>query len=195
MSYRIKEKPKPKPRRTMENLSTPSKIYIQNGTYEYVAIPCWYVEVTPPLKAHPHCRQHHDHIGWPSPRHPDHICQAWDFAHSCCSFDRHKHRCDRCDKFIDMDRMIPIHLAKEGYDTVSVAFKDAPEGLSAEGYIDEKHDWIVRIKVSAECDSAIDEPVEVRYVVFASGTFEGGREVNDVVSRGIVKIIPGPYIH
>lgn len=193
MSYRIKEKPKPKPRRTMENLSTPTKVFIQNGTTEYIAIPCWYVEVMPPIKAHPHCRPHHDHVGWPSPRHPDHICQAWDLAHSCCSFNRHKHKCDHCHRFIDMDRMHPIHMRKEGYNKISIAFKNAPSGLTAEGHIDEKSDWIARIKLSAKCQSAIDEEVEVKYVVFASGVLKGGRETTDVISRGIVKIMPGPY--
>lgn len=203
MSYRIKERPPHKPKRTMENLATPVTVFIQNGTKEHVAIPCWYVEVTPPIKAHPHSRQHHDHIGWPSPRHPDHICQAWDLAHSCCSFNRHKHRCDHCEHFIDMDRMVPIHLLDEGYKSVKVVFKNAPSGLTATAKIDDsvdivekkRHtkDWIIRITFEAKCNAAMDEHVDVEYAVFASGTLKGGKEVTDIVSRGIVRIMPGPY--
>ena len=204
MSYRIKEKPKPKPRRTFEDASTPSKIYIQNGTTSYLAIPCWYVEVAPPYKAHCHSRQHHDHVGWPSPNHPDHICQAWDLAHSCCSFNRHKHHCDHCKHYLDMDRMVPIHLLAEGYKNINVAFKNPPEGLTATANIDDSkdivdskryiRDWIVRIKLEAKCKDAIDESIDTKFAVFATGTLKGGKEVSDVVARGILEILPGPYV-
>lgn len=194
MSYRINERPKHKPRRTFEDASTPSKVFIQNGTKEYLAVPCWYVEVTPPNKAHCHSRQHHDHVGWPSPRHPDHICQAWDLAHSCCSFDRHKHHCDHCRHYLDMDKMHPIHLTKEGYKKITPVMIDPPAGLDMTGSIDEKHDWIARLLVTANCKTAIKNPVETKFSVFASGTFKGGKEVTDVIARGILVVMPGPYI-
>lgn len=194
MSYRIKERPKPKPRRTFNDSSTPSKIFIQNGTKEYIAVPCWYVEVTPPKKAHCHSRQHHDHVGWPSPNHPDHICQAWDLAHSCCSFDRHKHHCDHCMHYLDMDRMHPIHLTEEGYKTITPVLLNAPSGLEMSGSIDDKSDWIVRLLVTANCKDAITEIAKAEYSVFASGVLKGGREVTDVVARGILEVLPGPYV-
>lgn len=202
MSYRIKERPKHEPRRTFENVSTLSTIFIENGTIEHIAIPCWYVEVRPPRKAHCHSRQHHDHVGWPSPRHPDHICQAWDLAHSCCSFDRHKHHCDHCRHYLDMDSMIPIHLLKEGYKKIDVSLKDQISGLSASGVIDDsrdilgkdyKNDWIVRLTFEAKCKDAISEPKETVFAVFASGTLKGGRNVKDMVAKGKIRIMPGPY--
>lgn len=194
MSYRIKEKPRPKPKRTFEDATTPSKVFIQNGTTEYIAIPCWYVEVTPPYKAHCHSRQHHDHVGWPSPRHPDHICQAWDLAHSCCSFNRHKHHCDHCAHYLDMDRMVPIHLSNEGYTAIKPVLLNAPSGLTAEGYIDDRNDWIARIKFEARCESALSQKVNTEFAVFATGVFKGGKNVSDVIARGILEILPGPYV-
>lgn len=192
MGYRIKEKQPHKPNRSMQDTATPSKIYMQNGTTAYLAIPCWYQEVKKPIPAHHHDRMHHDHVGWPSPNHPDHICQNWDFAHSCCSFNENKKHCDRCHRYIDMSKLIPIHLTKEGYKSIVVAFDGAPNGLKATGHIDKK-DWIVRIVFIAKCDKAIKDRIKVPYTVFAQGNIDG-RDVSDVVSKGMLEILPGPYV-
>ena len=93
-----------------------------------------------------------------------------------------------------MDRMVPIHLTKEGYTTIKPVFIDPPSGLTAEGYIDEKDDWIARLKIEAKCESAIKEHVKTEFAVFATGTFKGGKKVSDVIASGILEILPGPYV-
>lgn len=90
-----------------------------------------------------------------------------------------------------MGLLRPIHLSKEGYDKITVAFDSAPEGLKATGSIDEKRDWIVRIQLSANVRAAVKEKVLVPYAVFAEGTVSG-RKTRDVVARGVVVIVPGP---
>lgn len=191
MGYRIGEHRHHAPRRTLQDTATASRIYVQNGSRFRMAIPCWYCVVDPPVEAHCHSRAWHDHVGRPSPRHPDHVCQSWDFAHSCCSFDRHKHECDHCHRYLDMDRMVPIHLGREGYTRIVVAMDDAPEGLEAEGRIDSDRDWVVRIDLDAKVPTAVREQVEIPYTVFAEGTVMG-QQVRDVVSRGSVVVLPGP---
>lgn len=103
-----------------------------------------------------------------------------------------------------MDRMVPIHLLAEGYKNINVAFKNPPEGLTATANIDDSkdivdskryiRDWIVRIKLEAKCKDAIDESIDTKFAVFATGTLKGGKEVSDVVARGILEILPGPYV-
>lgn len=193
MSYRITEQPKPKPQRTVEDMVTMSTVFVQNGATFDFAIPCWYIVVDPPRKAHHHSRMHHDHVGWPSPNHPDHICQSWDFAHSCCSFDRHKHHCDYCHRYLDMDNVLPIHLTKEGYDNIKVAIEPSLQGLSACGYIDEKRDWIIRINIDSNIESAIEKKQEVKYSVFANGIINK-KKVTDIVANGKIVILPGPIV-
>lgn len=178
-------------RRTVQDTATLSTAFVQNGSKFRIAFPCWYCVVDPPVEAHCHSRAWHDHVGRPSPRHPDHVCQAWDFAHSCCSFDRGKRECDRCSRYVDMDRMVPIHLRREGYTSVKVALDDPPAGLEATGRIDADRDWIVRIDVEASCEDAVKEKKEVPFTVFAEGTVLGER-VRDVVARGKIVVLPGP---
>lgn len=192
MGYRIHEKPKPKPLRNVEGTTTASTIFVQNGTIFNYAIPCLYVVADRPERAHCHNKTHHDHIGWPSPNHPDHICQSWDFAHSCCSRHTDRHRCGHCKDFLDMGLLRPIHLTKEGYDEISVSLDEAPEGVTAVGHIDDKRDWIVRIKVSSATKEALKEKVRIPYTVFASGIVSN-TETKDVVARGAIVVLPGPY--
>lgn len=192
MSYRIGEQKPPKPVRTLQDTATKSKIFVQNGTVFHMAIPCWYKIIDPPVPAHPHCRTWHDHVGWPSPNHPDHSCQAWDFAHSCCSHDAHRHCSDTCKDYIDMGKLSPVHLLREGYQDVIVSLDEAPDGFQAEGYIDTDKDWIVRIIIGAMVPEALKEKIEVPYTVFVEGFLDDMKH-RDVVSRGTIVIIPGPY--
>lgn len=192
MGYRIQEKPKPKPHRNVEGTATASTVFVQNGAIFNYAIPCFYVVVERPERAHCHNRTHHDHVGWPSPNHPDHICQSWDFAHSRCSRYTDRHHCGHCADFIDMGMLRPIHLHKEGYMSISVALDDAPEGVRVDGYIDTKRDWIVRMRVAAETDAALKEKVRIPYTIFASGPISGS-ESRDVIARGTIVVLPGPY--
>ena len=92
-----------------------------------------------------------------------------------------------------MGNLIPIHLSKEGYTNIRIAFSSKVEGLRAEGKIDKKKDWIVRISFDAACASAVKEPVQVDFSIFADGMVNG-RSVKDVISVGTLEILPGPYV-
>lgn len=192
MGYRIEDKKPPKPRRDVQGTTSPSKVFVQNGSTLEYAIPCWYLIVDAPVRSHCHSRDHHDHIGWPSPTHPDHICQDWEFAHC-----HHRHENirgyhhDHCDHYIDMRRLHPIHLIKEGYEDIDVVFHDKPDGLEAYGEIDKKRDWIIRITVESLVEDAITDKVEVPYSIFASCEIDEHVH-RDVVSRGVIVILPGP---
>lgn len=116
MGYRQLKPPEHHHRRDMDNKTTGGRIFLEPGTVAVFSIPCWYRMIGWPIQVHGHDRMWHDHIGWPSPDHPDHSCQAWDFDHSCC---RHHHAvCEpkRCHDYIDMCKLAPIHLTKEGYE-------------------------------------------------------------------------------
>lgn len=189
MGYRIGEKKPHKPNRTMQDVATPSDIFIVNGETSRLAIPCWYYIIDPPIEAHPHSRMHHDHVGWPSPNHPDHICQRWDFAHSCCGYDMHKHVCDHCHMYLDMDTMAPIHLTREGYTNAYISFDENISGLTSDCYIDEKEDWVIRVNLKAKCEKAIKEKQRIRFTVFVSN----GSDIIDIASTGFLTILPGPY--
>lgn len=188
MGYR-KLEPKPKkPRRTMEKMTSPSDLYMVLDTTANFAIPCWYIEVRKPRPAHPHDRPWHDHVGWPDPHHVDHSCQSWDFAHSCCSHDHHLDHCpSHCKNFIDMRKLIPIHLTKEGYEEVKVVIEfiegDKRVELDGVGVIDPKDDWIVRLFLTSTSKRAGDntpfDKAFFRVSVFAEG--------NQVLSERITK--------
>lgn len=93
-----------------------------------------------------------------------------------------------------MDKMIPIHMLDEGYKTIKPVFLDAPDGLAAEGYIDKKYDWIARVKITSRCEEALEKRVDVQFAVFAEGILDGNRETSDIIARGVLEIIPGPYV-
>lgn len=165
MSYRInEEKHEHKGNRTIEKTITPATFYITNGQEARLAFPCWYKEVFPPIPVQHHCRDWHDHIGWPSPNHPDHICQHWDFASHVCHHHGHKDFCHHCDDFIDLSKLWPIHLIKEGYEDVTVQVGESIPGLKAKGSIDEKRDWIVRVWFSAMIPN-LEKPYETKLAV------------------------------
>lgn len=198
MGYR-KPDPKPKPiRRVLQDTTTRNKTFIQNGAHAHLAIPCWYLEVKPPKHLHLHDRDFHDHIGWPDPRHHDHSCQDayhvrhahWQY-HDPHDFNPHHRGWHHPHRYLDLSKCHPIHLLKEGYENVTIAFDDPPEGLTASGYIDEKQDWVVRFDLYPMCDDAIKKDIDVPYTVFVDGSF-GTRQVRDVVAKGILRIIHGP---
>lgn len=183
MSYRINEPKPPAPRRTMEKMTTPSDLFITLGTTVNLAIPCWYIETRKPRPAKPHCRTWHDHIGWPSPTHPDHICQAYDFADSCEHHgmkghpSRHVFNRGYCDQLIDARKLIPVHLLKEGYTKAEVKIEymegDDRVKLTGSAVIDSTDDWIVRINLDSMPNaSERGKPFKkafFRVSVFASG--------------------------
>lgn len=179
MGYRQYEPRPPKPRRTMEKMATPSDIHLALGTTASLAIPCWYIEVRKPIPAHHHNRPHHDHVGWPNPDHHDHSCQAWDYAHACCSHDHNVHHCDpHCKNFIDMRKLIPVHLSEEGYHDVQVITEwmegDNRVTLAGVGNIDPEDDWIVRISLESDTSRGanLSQPMDkawFRLSVFVEG--------------------------
>jgi len=125
MGYRRIKPPKHHHRRDMDNKTTGGVIFLEPGTTAKFSIPCWYRMVGWPIQVHGHNRDFHDWLGWPTPDHPDHSCQEWDYDHSCC---RHGHaHCEpkRCHDYIDMCKLYPIHLKKEGY-VVSCDVSDIP---------------------------------------------------------------------
>lgn len=88
-----------------------------------------------------------------------------------------------------MAKLIPIHLTKEGYDKVEVAFDREVDGLEAQAYISDIDDWIVRIDFYANVKEATEDPVDVRFTVRVICTED---KIVDTVSRGILRIEPAP---
>lgn len=154
MGYRIQEHRPPKPNRTMQGLTTPYRVYMENGQTVELAIPCFYQEVRPPIPVHRHCRPWHDHVGWPSPSHPDHSCQEWDFASDCSTAAGRLEVHRACERELDLARLVPVHF-KEEYSDVSfnaVATdeegKDAGE-ITIKADLDDHDDWVVRVSIDA----------------------------------------------
>lgn len=195
MGYRKIEKPKPI-RRVLQDMTTKNMTYVQNGATAYLAVPCWYMEVRHPQHTHLHDREWHDHIGWPSPTRPDHSSQAaYALKNTPYMYERTTEYNDEGwvhpDRYIDMSMMHPIHLAKEGYTDVEVAFVNPPEGLSAYGHIDDRDDWVVRFMLNPMCSEAFEKDLEVSYTVFVKGNISGMKR-RDVIARGTLKILAGP---
>lgn len=200
MGYRQLDcKPKPK-RREFRETSTRNKIFIQNGTRTSFAIPCWYSEVLSPERLCIHDIDMHDHCGWPEPDRPDHSCQSAyhphlhhhhhlhhmhdPYNHEHHGWDHHKH-------LLDMSQFIPIHLTEEGYTSIETALDNSPSGLSCSASIDKYEDWVVRFDIAANCRDVVDECLDVRYALFASGKFED-RLVKHMITKGMICVVPGP---
>ena len=207
MPYHDLPHPKPHPHRTLENLTAPATVFITNGSIFNLALPCWYQEVHPPIRAHAHCKDWHDHVGVPSPHHPDHSCQpAWEFASWWTGmhdldplypdFHGSPHHWRRhLRHLIDMHCLIPIHLIEEGYEKVYIAIKNKPEGLDAEAWIDKAHDHVIRIRFDAAVPEAESEPKDYHFSVIVEGHVQVSKEepkrlVRDVAARGVIHIDP-----
>lgn len=188
MSYRIGE-PKPKPKnRSTQKTTTPTKVYVTNGSTAFLAYPCWYLDARPPKHAHMHSKDRHDHFGWPSPSHPDHSCQPHrERAVFTYGVDHdNKHHIMPVKPSIDLSRLTPIHLLKEGYETVEVVLHEGtPEGVTAVGEIDEHDDWIIRVTFDVDTDEAIDEVVECPFAVRVLSD-----DRKDVALKGVLVIQP-----
>lgn len=191
MAYRRIKKEKPI-RRVLQDMTTKNRTFVQNGATAYLAVPCWYQEIRHPQHTHVHDREWHDHIGWPNPHFPDRSSQAaYAMGKRLYTYDYDKEGWTHPGRYLDLSIMHPIHLRKEGYDSVEVAFVDPPSGLSASGYIDTKDDWVVRFLIKPMCNSAIKEDVDVVYTVFVTGTIDG-KQRRDVVAKGTLRILAGP---
>lgn len=75
MAYRIEPKKEKRTKSTMQKLTTPSDIYWDGETSFDLAWPIFYVEAS---NWQPHTKKDRnriDHLGWPTPNHPDMIDQ------------------------------------------------------------------------------------------------------------------------
>lgn len=205
MAYRQIEQHHHHHNRTAQKLVTPARFYITNGSTFDLGLPCWYREIHPPIRARHHCRDWHDHVGQPDPMHPDHVCQDYDFASVHCHqpehpehgprpghhpppyaphhHDIHRHAFNR----IDMAKLIPIHLLEEGYETVEVAFQPKISGLTAEAYIDEADDWVIRVHFVAQVDMEDFKPMSTK---FAVRVYNGDKTDCDVAAIAEVIVMP-----
>lgn len=166
MSYRI-----PEQRKHIYDVSSKCLISVDNGVISRITIPCLYDIKKIPNRHH---RMMHDHLGWPSPDHPDNSCQLYSSR----------------DEIIITDE---INLPGEGYDSIDVALLDPPEGLSVTGDIEYSR---VLITISAMCESVTKEDALVPFSIFAVGTsYPDGMtatEVRDIVTKGTLRIVAGP---
>lgn len=162
MSYRLPEdREQHHHYRHIVNEATESLLVIDNGTISRISIPCVYEQLG-------HHKMWHDHVGWPSVDRPDNSCQLPP----------------------GYDRALVIHeinLPEEGYQSVEVAMLNPPSGLSMTGFID--YDTI-KLTISALCQSAKEEDVDVKFSVYAIGS-KDGNQLRDVVTKGILHINAG----
>lgn len=192
MGYRIKEHRPHRPNRTMQDTVTPYRIFLENGQTSIVAVPCFYQEVRPPIPVHHHCRPWHDHVGWPSPSHPDHSCQDWDFATDCTTVAGREELVRACDRYIDLGRLIPIHFSEE-YEKndfeINVVDEEgkADADIEASASLDEHDDWVIRMQISAnKTMKPGDDPVKRWFSLFHIGDDDR----RTLVSKGAMIVMP-----
>lgn len=201
MGYRIHEHKPPKPQRSAVDITTPVKLYIHNGTVSNFAFPCWYQEILPPVPAVPHARHLHDHQGWPSWQHPDHICQLWLPEKGHC-YHGHSECEPHCKHFIDYKKVYPIHLLSEyeGYNSEAIiAFvdDDSRDKISINGYIDESEDWVVRITIDAHDPDAVREPQVHKFSVYLDRYLNSAQSpvARDLVVLAELIVLPSAIIN
>ena len=108
-----------------------------------------------------------------------------------------KHCPPHCEHFLDMGRLIPIHLKKEGYQTVTIKVlgsdKKAADGIEATGVIDNTDDWVIRVSFDVQVPNLLipDDGIETYYYsvylnMHASMT-------RDLVAMGRLTVLPSPY--
>lgn len=176
----------------MQDIATPGEIYVQNGATADLAIPCWYQEVHQPVRLIKHNHHLHDHVGWPAPNHPDHVCQVDRPERTLLppGVDRPRGRRDR---YLDLGGLVPIHLSAEGYETITIAWADTPDaGVMATGSIDADDDWVVRVRFDVADSSAIDEKRTYRFTVFANAPATSVSAARrDIICLGKLIVLPG----
>ena len=213
MSYRVKEHHHHHHgRRTLADIATPMLVSVHNGATAHLAIPCWYQEIQKPVRAKHHNVHWHHHVGWPSPNHPDHICQlAYEgrhYGHKCPIGHDHCHQ--TCAHYIDMTQIMPVHLRSdyEGYTGARIVFDTLPTGLTASAKIDEIDDWVIRVLFDAKLPEAIKEPQQCHFTVFVDAPAKTVSKFDhitktqktatiekrtDVVAHGLLRILPSAY--
>lgn len=111
------------------------------------------------------------------------------FAISCWypSSPESQHKCD------PFDNVIPIYLTAEGYTRIEIVFDDRPSGLEAIGRIDSAEDWVIRLDFSAKLDEAVVEKFINNFTIFAYIEVDDEIVKTDIVCRGQLTVLPGPY--
>lgn len=187
MSYRVNEHKPHRPHRDMHDVTTRGNIFVNNGIISHIAIPCFYYIIDPPAPAKHHDKQLHDYYGMPSNKQQDHICQPNDFARFATL-----HPDYPLDKLypwwkpeLDMDKLEPIHLTKEGYENIDTRI--SKHTISITGCIDPKDDWIVRLTIDSNDPLANSEKVVIPISVFATNETYNRK---DLVYNGNVVILP-----
>lgn len=209
MSYRVHEHPHHHARRTVENITTPMRVWTTNGTTADIAFPCYYQEIVKPIPAVHHDIHWHHHVGWPVYNHPDHICQMMYTPNMC----GHKGGCKSCRHYLDARTIFPIHLLsdEEGpYENLRVVFwtpTGKVDGISTNAWIDDWQDWIVRVQFETSIMDAIEHPMRYRFTVFGDSpardeirhTPKGDEIVRvwpartDAVGLGELVVLPSGY--
>ena len=159
----------------LDDTARKSVIKVDNGSISRIAIPCLYSWFEPFQRIR---RMHADHCGWPSPGHPDNSSQE---------------PASPFDVTLEIDQ---IDLSAEGYDRVEISLYDPPEGLSVDGTITAE---LVNLTIASMCPDLETESADVPFSVFAVGTTEdyghNSMQLRDVVTKGIIRIMPGPISH
>ena len=108
-----------------------------------------------------------------------------------------KHCPPHCEHFLDMGRLIPIHLKKEGYQTVTVkvfdSSKKAADGIEATGVIDDLDDWVIRVSFDVQVPDLLipeDGTETYYYSVYLNLNSKGTR---DLAAMGRLTVLPAPY--
>lgn len=191
MAYRFDNTPPPKP-----ELLVP-KIDVRNGGTTIVAFPCFYLEMEKPVDWHDH--HVHDHIGWPSPNHPDHICQKLPDYTKPPYF-------NGVYGYVDMDKVTPIHLIEEGYtqailrmDSMDTAEKVSSSSVNHRAYISEDEDWVVKIEFNPMLAEFKDKPIDFLFslFVYSPESMDGSSTTigtYDEVVRAMLTVLPGNSI-
>lgn len=167
--YRTESRPHEEPASRVSDRATKTVIRVSNGIKSRMAFPCFYAYRSDGNPFSPNHRMlpiWQDHLGWPSPDHPDRSFQP---------------------RVIEVE---PIHLEDEGYTTATVTLKGAPTGLSVSAKLD---DSIVRVDIDAMCSSADTAEIEVPFALYVSGNLlvDGkSHPARDLVTRGTIKILP-----
>lgn len=165
MGYRFNDNP-PKPEDHLHRFA------VRNGATAKIAFGCYYLMG--------HDSKMHDHVGWPSPDNPDHVCQIQS------NFRLYGLK----EKTVNLQE---IHLIEEGYTETSIEFDDQENAqyLDASTWIDEDDDNIVRVKIDTDFPMFEDKPIDMRFTVFVRND---EADVTDAVCHGMLTILPGsPY--
>lgn len=165
MGYRLPDDRYPDHHKHIDDTARQSVIRVDNGTINRISIPSFYQEC--------HDRKLHDHLGWPSPGHPDRSCQL-----------------SAGNEFV----LNEIDLEGEGYDAIEVSMIDPPEGLKFTGSIDYN---VITFNITVMCPSAETDDLDVTFSAYATGVIDNdyGEEdiqLRDVVTKGTLHIVAGP---